>query len=75
MRMLGLYVMQHRQRFKQSIALREDRLSASISAMHERADLVAPGPERDELLKKTRQAETPVEIDGCANSTELQPLK
>lgn len=59
MRMLGLYVMQHRQRFKQSIALREDRLSASISAMHERADLVAPGPERDELLKKLARLRLP----------------
>ena len=74
MRMLGLYVMQHRQRFKQSISLR-DRLSAFINAMHERADLVASGPEHDELLKKTRQAEAPVEIDGWANSTELQPPK
>jgi hypothetical protein len=40
-----------KRRFKQSIPL-EDRLFAFIHAMRERAELVPPGPERDELLKK-----------------------
>jgi hypothetical protein len=66
--------MQERRRFKQEISLR-DRLSAFISAMRERAEMAPPGPERDELLKKARNAETAVEIDGWANSNELRPPK
>jgi hypothetical protein len=66
--------MLERRRFKQSIPLKE-RLSAFIRALRERAELVPPGPERDELVKKARKAETAVEIDGWANSTELQPPK
>jgi hypothetical protein len=37
-------------RFKQLMPL-QDRLLAFIHAMRERADLLPPGPERDELLK------------------------
>jgi hypothetical protein len=34
-----------------------------------------PGPERDELLKKLRQAETAMHMEDWANSRGLQPPK
>jgi hypothetical protein len=66
--------MSRRSRFKQSIPLK-DRLSAFIQAMRERAALIPPGPERDEMLKKAKRAEAAQEIEGWANSSELQPPK
>jgi hypothetical protein len=64
--------MNHRSRFKQSISL-EARLSAFVSAMRERADLVPPGPERDELLKKAHKAETAIQMERWAKPSELKP--
>jgi hypothetical protein len=55
--------MGQRRRFKQSLTL-GDRLSAFIHAMRERAELVGPGPERDEILTKVKKAETAVELDA-----------
>jgi hypothetical protein len=49
----------------------QDRLSAFVNAMRARADLLPPGPERDELLKKAKKAETAVEL--WANSAEPRP--
>lgn len=46
--------MKKRRCFKQSLSL-YDRLSAFIHAMRERAELVGPGPERDEILKKVKK--------------------
>jgi hypothetical protein len=43
--------------------------------MQEQADAEPDGPKRDELLEKARKAETAVEMDGWANSRELQPPK
>jgi hypothetical protein len=34
-----------------------------------------PGPERDELLRKLRQAETAMHLEDWANSPGLQPPK
>jgi hypothetical protein len=48
----------------------QDRLSAFIDAMRARAELVPPGPERDELLKKAKKAETAVDL--WANYSERQ---
>jgi hypothetical protein len=56
-----------KRRFKQSIPL-EDRLFAFIHAMRERAELVPPGPERDELLKKVKKAENAVEMEQRVSS-------
>lgn len=64
--------MKKRRRLSQTIPL-VDRLSAFIRATRERADLAPPGPERDELLKKAHKAETPVEMERWANSSELKP--
>jgi hypothetical protein len=66
--------MGRRRRFKQSLPL-GDRLSAFIHAMRERAKLVGPGPERDEILTKVKKAETAVEMDRAVNSPKLEPPK
>lgn len=66
--------MSRRSRFEQSIPL-TDRLSAFIRAMRERAALIPPGPERDEMLKKAKRAEVAREMEDWANSSELQPPK
>jgi hypothetical protein len=66
--------MSRRSRFEQVILLK-DRLSAFIRAMRERAALVPPGPERDEILKKAKRAETARDMEDWANSSELQPPK
>jgi hypothetical protein len=43
--------------------------------MREQADCEPDEAKRDELLEKVRKAETAVEMDGWANSRELQPPK
>jgi hypothetical protein len=40
-----------------------------------KASELRPGPERDALLKRARQAETASHIDEWANSPGLQPPK
>ena len=64
--------MPQRRRFRQSVSLR-DRLTVFIRTMREQADLEIDGTKRDELLEKARKVETAVEMDGWANSRELQP--
>jgi hypothetical protein len=64
--------MKQRRRFRHFIPL-QDRLSAFVQAMRARAQLVPPGPERDELLKKAKKAETAME--DWANSRGLQRPK
>jgi hypothetical protein len=66
--------MKHRRRFKQPIPL-QDRLSAFVQAMRARAQLVPPGPERDELLKKAKKAEVAMTIEGWANSSDVKSPK
>jgi hypothetical protein len=64
--------MEQRRRFKQTIPFK-DRLTAFINAITARVEIIPPGPERDEMLKKVQAAQTAMEIDGWANSSELQP--
>jgi hypothetical protein len=66
--------MQTRRRFKQTDSLL-DRLSGFIAGLRQEAAGMQEGPEREKLLKKIRQAETASEIEGWANSPELQPPK
>lgn len=63
-----------RRRFKQAGSL-HDRLTAWADEVHEQAKSLPPGTERDELLKKVRQADTASHLDDWANSTGLQPPK
>jgi hypothetical protein len=62
-----------RRRFKQTTSLK-DRLNAFADEARARARSVN-GPERDELLKKARRADTAAHINDWANSRELQPPK
>jgi hypothetical protein len=66
--------MQRRRRVKQPISFK-DRLIAFSDKLRHMADDTPPGPKRDELEKKLRQAEVAVEIDGWTNSHDLQPPK
>ena len=63
-----------RRRFKQFLSL-QDRLAAWASTVRKQASALPPGPERDALLKKARQADTAAHLDNWANSGELQPPK
>jgi hypothetical protein len=51
-----------RRRFKQALPLRE-RLLQSASQARERARPLAPGPEREKLLRQARIAETTAMFD------------
>jgi hypothetical protein len=64
--------MQRRRRVKQSTSFKH-RLTAFADKLRRKANDVAPGPERDELEKKLRQAEVAAHMDDWANSPELQP--
>jgi hypothetical protein len=64
--------MKHRRRFKQQTSL-QDRIAEWAGSA--RADTMSPGPERDELLKKLRQAETAMHMEAWAGSPGLQPPK
>ena len=64
--------MQRRRRFKQTISLKE-RLASFAKEAREKASELRPGPERDTLLKKARQADTASHLDEWANSRGLQP--
>jgi len=61
-----------RRRFRQTKSL-QDRLAAWTEEVREQAAKLPPGPERDALLKKLRQADTASHLDDWANSPGLQP--
>jgi hypothetical protein len=63
-----------RRRFKQIVSLK-DRLASFAEELKATALQAQPGPERDALLKRARQADTASHIDEWANSTGLQPPK
>ena len=65
--------MKARRRFVQTTSLR-DRLTAYAEEARRKAKFVI-GRERDELLKKARQADTAAHLDDWANSPGLQPPK
>ena len=63
-----------RRRFKQTLTF-PDRLKNFADYLKAKAAELRPGPERDALLKRARQAETASHIDEWANSPGLQPPK
>ena len=63
-----------RRRFKQTTFLK-DRLTSFAEELKAKAFELQPGPERDDLLKRARRADTASHIDDWANSTGLQPPK
>jgi hypothetical protein len=61
-----------RRRFKQALPLRE-RLLRSANQARERALLLAPGPEREKLLRQARIAETTARFDEWLLSPGMRP--
>ena len=64
--------MQKRRRFKQQLTL-QYRIAAWSKQVEEQAAALPPGPDRDALLKKARQAEVCNNIEGWLRSPGLQP--
>lgn len=64
--------MQVRRRFKQFLSL-NDRLQLFSEQLKMKAAKLQPGPEKDALLRKARQAETASHIEGWARSSGLRP--
>jgi hypothetical protein len=60
-----------RKRTKQIISL-QDRLSTWASGVQAKAAELPPGPERDDLLKKVRQADAATRFDNWYNSVNNQ---
>ena len=63
-----------RRRFKQSVPL-EERLRLQAEADRERAKVLPPCAEREELLMRARRAETASHLTEWLNSPGLQPPK
>jgi hypothetical protein len=63
-----------RRRFKQITSL-QDRIAEWAESVRKQANGMRPGPERDELLRKLRQAEAAMHMEDWANSPGLQPPK
>ena len=61
-----------RRRFKQQLTL-QDRLDAWSRKVADQAAALEPGPERDALIRKARQADAANNLDGWAKSAGLQP--
>jgi len=63
--------MMKRRRFKQSQSLK-DRLESFAQDARKRADELPPGPAKDDLLRKARQADMATHLDEWVNSPGLQ---
>lgn len=64
--------MQKRRRLIQTQSLR-DRLASFAQRQREKAAVMSPGLQREDSLRKARQAETASHIDEWVNSPGLQP--
>jgi hypothetical protein len=63
--------MQQRRRFKQTLSL-EERLAEEAKRLREEAKSFPPGPLRENLLRKARQAETGSHMSEWLRSPGLQ---
>jgi hypothetical protein len=63
-----------RRRFKQQLSF-QDRLTSFAKAAREKASLLPPGAEKDELLQKAQQADTAAHLNQLAKSPGLEPPK
>jgi len=61
-----------RRRFKQIQSL-EQRLAEVAKRLREEADMLPPGPVRDAVLRKARQAETGSQVGEWLQSPGLRP--
>ena len=66
--------MRMRRDFGQQTTL-QDRIAEWAVSVREQVAAMAPGRDRDELLKRLRQAETAMHLQDWANSSGLQPPK
>ena len=66
--------MSERKRVKQETSF-HDRLKLFSDELKAKAATLRPGPERDEILKRARRADTASHIDQWANSVGLQSPK
>ena len=64
--------MQRRRRFKQTSSL-EARLADEAKRLREEAKSLPPGAERDDLIRKARQAETASRMNEWLSSSGLRP--
>ena len=64
--------MQRRRRFKQTVSL-EERLSQEAERLRKEAKSLPPGPQREDALRKARQAETGSHMSEWLRSPGLQP--
>lgn len=64
--------MPKRHRFKQSLSLK-DRLALFAKDARKTADELPPGPAKDDMLRKARQADTASHVDEWVNSPGLRP--
>ncbi|WP_247988323.1 hypothetical protein [Bradyrhizobium sp. 186] len=64
--------MQQRRRFKQTVSL-EERLSEEAKRLREQAKVLPHGPQREDLLRKARQAETGSHLSEWLTSPGLKP--
>jgi hypothetical protein len=58
-------------RFKNTLTF-PDRLAKEAKRLREEAETKTPGPERDGLLRKARQADTAAHIDQWVSSSGLR---
>jgi hypothetical protein len=63
-----------RRRLKQKLSLR-DRLAYFSMAARERASFLSPGAEKEELLRKARQADTTAHLEQRCTPAGSQPTK
>jgi len=61
-----------RRRFKNTLTF-PDRLANEAERLREEAETKPPGPERDALLKKARQADIAAHMDKWLSSPGLKP--
>jgi hypothetical protein len=70
-----------RRRFKQPLTIQDrlasfpDRLASFAKEAREKASLLPPGQDQNELISKAREAEFLSRIDGWLNSPGVQPPK
>jgi len=64
--------MQRRRRFKQTVSL-EERLSQEAERLRKEAKSLPQGPQREDALRKARQAETGSHMSEWLRSPGLRP--
>ena len=65
---------QQRRRFQQDLSLQE-RLALYAEVARQKASLLRPGAEKEELLRKACQADTAAHLSGWVNSPGIQTPK